>query len=117
MTPAKTVLPAPLPVLIGAGAGLLAILIAAALLIRRGRRMPPQPTLALPAAVGELERVLEARPSTASAAGELESAAEPANLLPGRTVRDRVLDAVRADVDRTAGVLTAWLAEPKKGTK
>jgi len=116
-TPAKTVLPASLPVLIGAGAGLLAILIAAALLIRRGRRMPPQPTLALPAAVGELERVLEARPSTAGAAGELESAAEPANLLPGRTVRDRVLDAVRADVDRTAGVLTAWLAEPKKGTK
>jgi hypothetical protein len=39
-------------------------------------------------------------------------------------VRDRVLDAVRADVERTAGVLTAWLSEapkladaPKKGTK
>jgi hypothetical protein len=33
-------------------------------------------------------------------------------MLPTRTVRDRVLDAVRADIDRTAGVLTAWLAEP-----
>jgi hypothetical protein len=38
--------------------------------------------------------------------------------LPVRTVRDRVLDAVRADIDRTASVLTAWLAEPpQKGTK
>jgi len=28
-----------------------------------------------------------------------------------RTGRDRVLDAVRSDIDRAAGVLTAWLAE------
>jgi flagellar M-ring protein FliF len=111
-------LPASLPVLIGAGGALLAAAAAAAFVLRRRRRAAKAggPTLALPAPVGELERALEARPSHGQVAGDGGPAA--ANLLPGRTVRDRVLEAVRADIDRTAEVLTAWLAEPpRKGIK
>ena len=105
----------PLPLLIGAGAGALVVLTVLVLILRR-RKPAPAPTLALPAPVGELERVLEARPTQSRALTEDETTAQ--NLLPGRTVRDRVLDAVRSDVDRTAGVLTAWLSEaPKKGAK
>ena len=111
--PPAGALPVSLPVLIGAGAGLFAVIVVVLVL----RRRPPArtPTLALPAPVGELERVLEARPSHRLPT-ELEGAAGagPGNLLPGRTVRDRVVDVVRADVERTAGVLTAWLAEPPK---
>jgi flagellar M-ring protein FliF len=112
--PAKTVLPLPLPILLGAAAGLVVLAAVVALVLRRRRRMKAsRTTLALPAPVGELERALEARPSGSAAPGE-----PPVNLLPGRTVRDRVLDVVRADVDRTAEVLTAWLAEtPRKGAK
>jgi flagellar M-ring protein FliF len=108
-------LPLPLPVLIGAGAGVLALGAAAAFVLRRRRRKGEEsPTLALPAPVAELERVLEARPSND---GALPSA-EAQNLLAGRTVRDRVLEVVRTYIERTAGVLTAWLAEPpKKGAK
>jgi len=109
--PTGTGLPLPLPVLIGIGGGLLAVIAALIFLLRR-RASGQAPTLALPAPVGELERVLEARP-THRAATEVEAGA-PASLLAGRTVRDRVLDVVRADVERTAGVLTAWLAEPAK---
>ncbi|MGH2900695.1 MAG: hypothetical protein ACRDMZ_18615, partial [Solirubrobacteraceae bacterium] len=112
-------LPLPLPVLAGGGAGvlLLAGAIAFFLIRRRQRRQAEDanPTLALPAPVGELERVLEARPSNEG--GELPGP-DAQTLLPGPTIRDRVLQAVRADIDRTAGVLTAWLAEPpKKGAK
>lgn len=113
-TPApKSALPAPLPVLIGAGAGLLVLIGIVVFLLRKKKRIKDEtPTLALPAPVAELERVLEARPTLKPAEADANGAA--ANLLPGRTVRDRVLDAVRADIDRTAGVLTAWLAEPVK---
>jgi flagellar M-ring protein FliF len=104
----------PVTLLIGAGAGALVLLVVTVLLLRRRRKPDRGPTLALPAPVGELERVLEARPAGRAAT---EAETEAANLLPGRSVRDRVLDAVRSDIDRTAGVLTAWLAEPKKGTK
>ncbi|HEX3765008.1 MAG TPA: flagellar basal-body MS-ring/collar protein FliF [Kofleriaceae bacterium] len=104
----------PLPVLIGAGAGLLAVIGVVLFLVLRRRRPAPTPTLALPAPVGELERVLEARSTDRAAIDGEATAATPTNLLPGRTVRDRVLDAVRADVDRTAGVLTEWLAEPRR---
>jgi hypothetical protein len=83
-------------------------------LVLRRRRPAQLPTLALPAPVGELERVLEARVTRRAPTEGEAPASEPANLLPGRTARDRVLDAVRADVDRTAGVLTAWLAEPAR---
>ncbi len=115
-SPVASKLPAPLPVLIGGGVGALVLAVVAFLLVKRRRKPAPLPTLALPAPVGELERVLEARPGEGGALTEADAAAQA--LLPGRTVRDRVIDAVRADVDRTAGVLTAWLAEPpRKGAK
>lgn len=105
-----------MPLLIGAGAAAVVLFAVVIAVLRRRRQPLPQPTLALPAPVGELERVLEARPSHPRAATEDDSQA--ANLLAGRPVRDRVLDAVRSDVDRTAGVLTAWLSEtPRKGAK
>jgi flagellar M-ring protein FliF len=108
-------LPLPLPILIGIGAGALVLAAVAAMVLRRRRRAnEQQPTLALPAPVGELERVLEARPSTGLAPA-LDAAAQ--NLLAGRTVRDRVLEAVKADVERTASVLAAWLSEPPRGAE
>ncbi|HET9626072.1 MAG TPA: flagellar basal-body MS-ring/collar protein FliF [Kofleriaceae bacterium] len=116
--PPASALPLPLPVLIGAGAGLLAVIGLVLFLVMKKKKAVPEPvpTLALPAPVGELERVLEARPGLPRAQTETGDDGQP--LLPARPVRERVLDAVRADVDRTAGVLTAWLAEPpKKGAK
>lgn len=116
-TPAIDKLPLPLPILIGAGAGLFVLIgLVLFFVMRKKKEKPaPPPTLALPAPVGELERVLEARPSLPRAQTET---GDDQALLPARPVRERVLDAVRADVDRTAGVLTAWLAEPpKKGAK
>jgi flagellar M-ring protein FliF len=110
-------LPLPLPILIGAGAGLFVLIGLVLFIVMRKKRpvLAPPPTLALPAPVGEFERVLEARPSLPRAQTE---GGDDQALLPARPVRERVLDAVRADVDRTAGVLTAWLAEPpKKGAK
>jgi flagellar M-ring protein FliF len=105
----------PMVPLIGVGAGALVLGIVIALLLRRRRRPERGPTLALPAPIAELERVLQARPAQRA---PTETGIDPASLLAGRTVRDRVLDAVRSDVDRTAGVLTAWLAEsPRKDAK
>jgi flagellar M-ring protein FliF len=115
--PVASKLPLPLPVLIGGGVGVLALAAAAAYVLRRRskRAKDTGPTLALPAVVGELERSLDAKSSPGLPAGAPEAAG---NLLPGPTVRDRVLDAVKADVDRAAEVLTAWLAEPpRKGAK
>jgi flagellar M-ring protein FliF len=112
VAPTDLRLPVSLPILIGAGGGLLAVIGIVIFLLLRRRRGAPVPTLALPAPVGELERVLEARPSRA--ATEIEANGDTKGLPPGRNVRDRVLDAVRADVERTAGVLTAWLAEAPK---
>jgi flagellar M-ring protein FliF len=109
-TPATSKLPLPLPILIGAGAGALVLAFIIFVVVKRRKKLEPSPTLALPAPVGELERVLEARPGEGRALPE----SDAQNLLPGRPVRDRVLDAVRADIDRTAGVLTAWLAEPPR---
>jgi flagellar M-ring protein FliF len=111
--PAASKLPLPLPILIGAGAGALVLAFVLFVVLGRRTRPEPAPTLALPAPVGELERVLEARPSGAPRA-LTETDADGQSLLSGRSVRDRVLDAVRGDVDRTAGVLTAWLAEPPR---
>jgi len=116
--PASSAIPVPLPILAGAaGALVLGIIIFIAL--KRRKKPSATTTLALPAPVGEFERVLEARPSSSRLPTEAGAEAEAADkLLAGRNVRDRVLDAVRADVDRTAGVLTAWLAEPpRKGAK
>jgi flagellar M-ring protein FliF len=116
--PPASVLPVPLPIAAGA-AGALVLGIIIFIVLKRRKKPLATTTLALPAPVGELERVLEARPAPNRLPTEAGVEAEAAgNLLPGRTVRDRVLDAVRSDVDRTAGVLTAWLAEPpRKGAK
>jgi flagellar M-ring protein FliF len=111
--PPPSALPVPLWML-GAGAGALVLGIVMFLVLKRKRKLDDTPTLALPAPIAELERVLEARPAPGHLAGG--SGAEPHNMLPTRTVRDRVLDAVRADIDRTASVLTAWLAEPTPAT-
>jgi flagellar M-ring protein FliF len=112
--PPASALPVPLW-MIGAGAGALVLGIVMFLVLRRKKKVEATATLALPAPVGELERVLEARP----APGRLGSEPEPGpqNMLPTRTVRDRVVDAVRADIDRTASVLTGWLAETPPATE
>lgn len=108
------------PVAAGGGVGLLALGIAVmALLRRRSRRAKaqavltplPEPVLSLPANVGEIERVLEARPELASA-GAL-GGESPAGLPPGRPVEARINDVVRADVDRAAAILASWLADPE----
>lgn len=100
---------------IGGGVALLLVVAVMVLALRR-RRKPAETAgaLALPVPIAELERALEARTPAGLAAASTEG--QP--LLPGRTLRDRVLDAVRGDVDRAAEVLTAWLAEPpRKGAK
>ena len=111
--PAAAALPL-VPIAIGGGALLLVILVVVVLILRkrasRRKQLTPQ-TLALPAPIGELERVLDARPTHGNSPGLAGGTGVHDNLLPGQTLRDRVLDAVRGDVDRTAGVLTAWLSE------
>lgn len=67
--------------------------------------------LALPVPVAELERVLQTRSATARP----EDVGLPgASALPeGVPARDRVLAAVRRDVDRAAELMSSWLAEPQ----
>ncbi|NVB77776.1 MAG: flagellar M-ring protein FliF [Kofleriaceae bacterium] len=114
--PAEQLLPVPLPIAIGAGGGLL-VLIAAVILVMRSKKakkklLDEKPgSLALPAPVVELERALDARQSHDEDAA-LPPAFEKPALPPGGSTRDRVLAAVRADVERAAEVLTAWLSEP-----
>jgi flagellar M-ring protein FliF len=112
--PAKPALPM-MWIAIGGGAALL-VLVTVMMLVLRKKKRPAETAgaLALPVPIAELERALEARAPAGLAAAPTEN--QP--LLPGRTVRDRVLEAVRGDVDRAAEVLTAWLAEPpRKGAK
>lgn len=103
-----------LPIAPIAGGGALALVLITALVLsmlrKRRRAATAAPSLALPAPVGELERVLEAKPSR-DGDGALPAGAATA-LPPGNTIQDRVLEAVRNDVERAAGLLTAWLAEP-----
>ncbi len=113
-----------LPILyiaIGGGALLLIIIVTLLVVMKRraNRRAANRPlSLALPAPISELERVLEARPSNENNPA-LAAPSSPAGLPAGRNVRDRVLDHVRSDVERTAEVLTAWLSEvpATKGVK
>jgi flagellar M-ring protein FliF len=102
------------PIAIGAGGALVVLVVLGMLLKRRRHARKPNTQLAFPTPIAELERVLEARPSIDLAA--VAADAQP-GLPPGKPVRDRVLEAVRGDVDRAAEVLTAWLSEapPAKG--
>jgi len=105
-----------IPVAIGAGAVLfLAIVAFAVMRKKRKQREDATRPLALPAPIGDIERVLDERPSL-----ELPpEIAPPVPRLTGPTVRDRVLEAVRGDAERAAEILTSWLAEPpaRKGAK
>lgn len=97
-------LPVSMPVAIGGGA---VVLIAAALLVGRRRRRSSDAStvrIALPAPVAELERAL-----AGPGAGQ---AARPPALTAGRTLEERVLGAVKGDVQRASRVLASWLAEP-----
>lgn len=113
-----------LPILyiaIGGGALLLVIIVTLLVVLKKraNRRDSNRPlSLALPAPISELERVLEARPSNENNPA-LSAPSSPAGLPAGRNVRDRVLDHVRSDVERAAEVLTAWLSEvpATKGVK
>jgi len=109
-----------LPVLIGAGAGALVLLVVMVMVLRRGKKTKRGGAqralvgeIAFPTPISELERALEVRAALAEQVRELPG------LPPGaRSTQDRVMDVVRADVERTAHVLTAWLAEPApKGAK
>ena len=120
----EALLPVPLWMAGAAAAGLLVMVAMGVMLLRRkGKKSKALATakksisLALPAPVADLERALDARQrlehggSLDDLAASLPAVAEQA-ALPGKTTRDRVLNAVRNDVDRAAEVLTAWLSEP-----
>jgi len=125
----QPLLPVPLAVAVGAGAALLAMIALGIYALKRKKRRDTKPgKLMLPVPVSELERALDARGDD-GASGELPAGLEP-RALPGpgerggvprgtMSTRDRVLAAVRTDVERAAEVLTAWLSEtpPAKGTK
>jgi flagellar biosynthesis/type III secretory pathway M-ring protein FliF/YscJ len=116
--PWTAALPLPLPILVGGGAGVLLLLATVAYFVFRKKKpaaAPARMSLALPAPVADLERVLDAR--GANAAAGLPGSPDVPALPPGRPVRDRVLAAVRSDVERTAEVLTAWLSEPPVAAK
>lgn len=118
--PPVPLLPVPVPVAIGAGAGALVLLALAVLVLRRKRRrnkLARGTSLALPAPVADLERALDGREREALDAPGLPAGIESPALPPGGSTRDRVLAAVRSDIDRAAEVLTAWLSEtPSKPT-
>ena len=114
--------PTQLPIMyLGAGGGaLLLVLLVVVVMMkkRQGAREPRMMSLALPAPVSELERVLESRLAHQQAM-PIESLESRGSLPAGKPTRDRVLDAVRGDIERAAEVLTAWLSEvpPVKGVK
>jgi flagellar biosynthesis/type III secretory pathway M-ring protein FliF/YscJ len=96
-----------IPIAIGAGGAVVVMFLLLVVMLKRGRkkRVGATRNLALPVPVAEFERAFEP-------AGELPAQPSGAPGLPaGRPVQERVVDAVRADVERAAGVLTAWLAE------
>ncbi|MEO6777326.1 MAG: flagellar M-ring protein FliF C-terminal domain-containing protein [Kofleriaceae bacterium] len=114
----KALLPVPVPVAIGAGAGLLVVLTVVILLVKsRGKNKASKTQalvlkggkLAVPMPVSELERVLDADEHDPEA---LAPATNKPGLTAGKTAQQRVMDVVRSDVERAAGVLTGWLAEP-----
>ncbi len=119
----KPLLPVPLPVAAAGAGGLLVFLVVIVLLLKskKGKKANRTQSLMLkggklpyPTPVHEFERqVIEAEldpASKAAVAAALEKKEAP-GLSAGKTAQERVMDVVRADVDRAAGVLTAWLAE------
>jgi len=113
----KSLLPVPMPVAIGAGAGVLVFIVVVIILLKSSKKKQASKTQALvlkggklpvPMPVAELERVLDADTGSSP---ELSAQPEKPALNPGKTAQERVMDVVRSDVERTAGVLTAWLAE------
>ena len=120
-------LPLPLPILAAAAGGLLLLILAVVAVLairgsRRRARLAHEATqIALPAPLADLERVLDARPQLGLAppvAPNIHGAGSEHALPAGPPVQERVLAAVRSDVERAAAVLTSWLAEPPpKGAK
>ena len=119
-------IPVPLPIA-GAAAGGFVVLVLGAIFLLKGRKRQKaeaaitkrKPSLALPAALSDIEKALDAKPNLTlggddamSLADTLPAVAQAAALPPGGSARDRVLSAVKNDVDRAAEVLTAWLSEP-----
>lgn len=115
-----------LPILyIAAGGGALVLIAVVALFLkmRKKSKQKHKPvSLALPAPVAELERVLDATPVDESGRAQspkLDPAiadAARAGLPAGKAVRERVLDIVRDDVERAAEILTSWLSEVPPAT-
>lgn len=110
-------LPLPLPILAGAAGGFLVLVTLVMLVLRKRRRNKQQlaiaTRLAVPVSAQDLERMIEAQQVDSTGAIPLpaSSTPDPLALPPGKTVRERVADAVKADVERTASVLSAWLQE------
>lgn len=114
--------PAELPIMyIAAGGGALVLLIVVALFLKARKRSKARNkpvSLALPAPIAELERVLDATPVDEKGHVQNPPKLDPAiadaaraGLPPGKAVRERVLDIVRDDVERAAEILTSWLSE------
>ncbi len=107
-----------IPIAIGGGALLLVLFAVIVLVARRRTKRHARPvrlSLAFPAPIADIERALDAN---AASGMELSGASELAALPPGKPTRERLLATVRADVERTAELLTNWLSEPPpKGVK
>jgi len=95
-----------------AGAGALVVLFALVMFVMvkkakktSAKELSSGASIALPVPVSELERMMDNKPLAAIGTHE------PPGLPPGKPVQERVLEAVKNDVERTAGVLTAWLSE------
>jgi len=100
-------LPVPLPVAAGGLVGLIALVVVV-LSVRRARKRNrvTLPVLALPASLSEIERALDA-PADHSPFPRLAAVA-----VDQRSLEERVLGTVRADVPRAARVLASWLTQP-----
>lgn len=107
----------------GAGGVVLLFIIVMVMMSKKNKKkaakeLPAAGSLALPVPLAELERMVDSKPMAA-----LGTTLEPAALPPGKPLQERVLEAVKNDVERTAGVLTSWLSEapakaqPAKGAK
>jgi len=100
-----------------AGGGLVFLVLVVMVLKGKKRRSANMAyELSGPMSARDMERMIEMRPSMAGAlgAGDKEALALP----PGKQVQERVLEAVRGDVERAAEVLQAWLQEAApKGAK